>query len=514
MRKVLIIILLFCLTFQVFGNNYQNIFGTVMSFINLNFQITSVDILFLSIILVVNIIVVLFIFLRFRSKQIKKIKSILKEKVKERVKDVEKKKDEIKAQRDEIELQKQALIVQKEKIEKQNQQLQEQQYELEKQVKSRTKALEEAKNKAEESDKLKTAFLTNLSHEIRTPMNAIIGFASLLSDPEITNEQRNEFVSHINHNSISLLHLIDDIIDVSRIEANKVEININECSLNVILVDLYSTYLNFKAELGKSDIDLRLVNPYKQGNIKLITDSYRFRQIFANLLNNALKYTEEGYIEFGIEIKDEKLYCYVKDTGIGIPEDKKSVIFDRFFKVEEEEGRIFRGTGVGLTLSKKLAMLLGGDLWVDTTNEVGSTFFFSIPFTPPQEEVPTLTADWQGKKILAAEDEEENFMLLKSILVKTKATIIRAKNGQEAYDTVLSNENIDIVIMDLRMPLMDGIEAAGEIRNINNDVPIIAVTAYAFSIEREQILKSGFNDLITKPLKSNILISVLKKYIG
>ncbi|MBN2520078.1 MAG: response regulator, partial [Bacteroidales bacterium] len=470
--------------------------------------------IYFYLILIMLFISTIYLFVRYRVNRLENITKTLEKKVKLRTAEIENQKSEIEAQKDEIELQKQALIVQKEKIEKQNILLQEQHEELEKLVQERTKDLEEAKNKAEESDKLKTAFLTNLSHEVRTPMNAIIGFSGLLSDPEITEEQRIEFINHITHNSLSLLHMIDDIIDVSKIDSKTIEISKNECSLNVILVDLFSTYINYKTEIGKNHIDLRLNNPLKNENIKPYTDAYRLRQIFSHLLNNAFKYTDEGYIEFGVKQDDNKLIFFVKDTGIGIPEDKKTLIFDRFTKFDEDTSRQFRGTGIGLTLSKKLSNLLGGDLWVETEQNVGSVFYFSLPYIPKKETKEIFSVDWSKKTILVAEDEQENFILLQNILNKTNANILLAKNGEEALQLVKDKKNIDIILMDLRMPVMDGIESAKEIKKINKNIPIIGITAYTYSIDKEKLLDSGFSEIVTKPLKSNQFISFLMNYLN
>lgn len=467
--------------------------------------------------ILVILIIALCVYLIVKSKvkQLERMNVLLDQKVKMRTVEIDNQKSEIEAQRDEIELQKQVLIDQKQKIEDQNKKLLKQREELENEVQERTKDLETAKLKAEESDNLKTAFLTNLSHEIRTPMNAIIGFSSLLADTEVTDEQRNEFINHINHNSITLLHMIDDIIDVSKIESNTIEINKNECSLNVILIDLYSTYINYKSEIGKAHIDFRLSNPFKNENIKLLTDSYRFRQIYANLLNNAFKYTNEGYIEFGVKKDGDRYVYFVKDTGIGIPEDKKAIIFDRFTKADDDTSHVFRGTGVGLTLSRKLASLLGGYLWVETEQQVGSTFYFTIPhIIEKSERAESLDMDWSDKTIIVAEDEDENYLLFLNILNKTNAQIYRAINGQEVIDLYQKNKNVDAIVMDLRMPVMDGFDAIEKIRKIDEKIPVIAVTAYAFSVDRENILNLGFNDLILKPLKSNIFISTLMKYLG
>ena len=501
--------------FKVKASNNDGIWNEEGTMLKIIIKPPFVKTIYFTIIIIAVILMGIYIIIKLRFKRYDRINTMLEQKVKMRTAEIHHQKSEIEAQRDEIELQKQALIDQKNKIEKQNKSLQEQHDELEKEVKKRTQDLEEAKNKAEESDKLKTAFLTNLSHEIRTPMNAIIGFSSLLADPDINNSQKNEFISHINHNSVSLLHMIDDIIDVSRIESNTIEINKNECSINVILIDLYSTYLNYKTEIGKNHIDLRLNNPHKNENIKLLTDSYRFRQVFANLLNNAFKYTEEGYIEFGIKKEDTTIICYVKDTGIGIPHDKEKMIFEHFTKIDEETERASRGTGVGLTLSKKLANLLGGNLWVETEQQVGSTFYFNIPYMPqPIEHKESLDVNWEDKTIIVAEDEDENYLLFQNILNKTKAQVFRAKTGKEVIDILNDNTNIDLVIMDIRMPVMDGHEATVELRKTNNKIPIIGVTAYTFSIDKDKMFEEGFNEVMTKPIKSNILISNLMKYLG
>jgi signal transduction histidine kinase len=385
------------------------------------------------------------------------------------------------------------------------------------------KKLQKEKERAEESDHLKSAFLANMSHEIRTPMNAILGFTELLTmpDSEVTPEEKENFIKLINNSGNNLLQLIDDIIDISKIEAGQLKINKKNCNINSSLTDLWQSFLEIRKQKDKENIDIRINENVTEQNITIKTDPLRLNQVFINLIDNALKFTEDGFIEFGYEFKSKKeLLFYVKDTGLGMDQDKKDLVFNRFTKIEDDDLRLYRGAGLGLAISKSIVELLGGKIWVESAPEVGSTFYFTLPFDQVEnsENIQKAvkldeTYDWHEKTILVAEDEPANFIYIEEVLKITKAKILKAVNGKEAVDIISQNNNVDIVIMDIKMPVMDGYEATRRIKKIK-DIPIISQSAYAMPGDIDKGLESGMNDYLIKPVKPKVLLSILNKHLN
>ncbi|MCF8370249.1 MAG: response regulator [Bacteroidales bacterium] len=379
------------------------------------------------------------------------------------------------------------------------------------------KALE----KATESDRLKTAFLANMSHEIRTPMNAIIGFSGLLSEPDLTQEERVQFINHINNNGNSLLTLINEILDIAKLEAGKIKINKSRCFVNQILKELKDYCENEKKLKGKPAIQVILNNPIKDDHFSVNTDPIRFRQIIANLIGNALKYTEKGRIEFGFSIEKEgAIRFFVKDSGIGIPKSMQQHIFDRFRQVDESHTRGFGGTGLGLTISKNLVNLLGGEIWLESEPGAGSTFYFTLPFDSNELDQQSKKAVppgakkyyWPEKKILVVEDVRTNYDFIEALLKRTDMSLLWAKDGVEAVDLFSQHTDIDMVLMDIQMPRMNGYEATREIKKLRSEIPVIAQTAYAMAEDRQKIFQAGCDDYISKPIKSDLLYSLISKY--
>ncbi|TRZ75926.1 MAG: PAS domain S-box protein [Bacteroidetes bacterium] len=383
-----------------------------------------------------------------------------------------------------------------------------------------------AKEKAEESDRLKSAFLSNMSHEIRTPMNAIIGFSTLLSDPSVTDEERQEFIRIIKERGNDLMRIMDDIIDIAKIEAGQVKIEIGECQINTLLSSLYATMNEVRKKNLKTNIDL-ISKPFSPDkDFTIMTDGNRLRQVLTNLIENAFKFTENGFVEYGYTFRtDEKqgpfIEFYVKDSGIGIPKDKHHVIFERFRQADDSNTRKYGGTGLGLTICKNLMSLLNGDIRLESEEGHGTTFFITLPLTGTSspvvhkvlpKQVPEFSGLLPNKTILVVEDEDSNYFLLERILKRTDAKIVWARNGLDAIN-ITSKGNIDLILMDIRMPVMDGYEATAEIRIFNKTIPIIAQTAYALKGEKERSLTAGCDGYISQPIDPKELLETIIRFI-
>ncbi|MDP2890331.1 MAG: response regulator [Bacteroidota bacterium] len=376
-----------------------------------------------------------------------------------------------------------------------------------------------AKEKAEESDHLKTAFLHNISHEIRTPMNSIIGFSELINDPDLLSEKRNEYTGMIVQNCNQLLSIITDIVSIATIEAGQEKILEKEMDLNETLSQLYRQFL-----LKVKNQNLSLVlSPFKPENEEIIlTDKTKLVQILSNLIDNALKFTLHGYVNFGYSIVGSEIEFFVKDTGIGIPEELDEEIFKRFRQVETTTTRQFGGSGLGLTISKAYTELLGGRMWLDSQLGKGTTIYFTIPYKKVEEMVfPELKLIQEPvfkingtKTVLIAEDEDTNFFLLEELLSGLNIRIIRALNGAEAVDICRLTHNVDLVLMDIKMPVMDGFTATKLIREFKSDLPIIAQTAYSDERDRQKALAMGCSDYISKPFKRTMIVSKIMEHLG
>jgi len=375
------------------------------------------------------------------------------------------------------------------------------------------------REKARRSDRLKSAFLANMSHEIRTPMNSILGFSQLLAEP-VTEEEKNQYVRIINDNSIYLLQLIEDIIDISKIEAEQVEIFPVEFELQELFEELKMIFLQLLIKNEKSNITLEYKIP--SPHLRMRADKTRLKQVLSNLLTNAVKFTDNGRIEVGCHIRGEELEFYTCDSGIGIPPQHQQEIFERFFKVEDKRpDRIYRGTGIGLAISRNLVELMGGKIWVESEPGKGSCFRFTLPYEPVEEpetsgwSVARMAGKyhWEGRFLLIAEDEESNYLYLHEVLKKTGISILRATRGQEAVDMVRDHPEIDLVLMDIKMAGMDGYEATRRIRALRKDLPVIAQTAYAMEGDEARSREAGCNDYLAKPIKPGVLLQKIAEYL-
>lgn len=378
-----------------------------------------------------------------------------------------------------------------------------------------------SKQKAEESDKLKSAFLMNLSHEIRTPMNAIVGFSDLLLDEKITDEEKQEFVRIVQYNSRSLLSIVDDLIEMSKIDSDLIKPNYSNVNLNNLLKAAFES-ANFSNK--NENVVVKLHEPDEKIKKNIVTDPVKLNQIIINLLNNALKFTDEGFVilDYEIDTNQNLIVFHVKDSGIGMPEEFKDKVFKRFNKINAKNISANEGLGLGLAISKSYVEMLGGSISVETKEGLGSTFTFTIPLkyaekeTIEEEKVHQIVNYNVGNNevLLVAEDDNINFKLIEKLLKIFNFNVIRAKDGLEAVEICKTNSEIDLVFMDIKMPNLDGYGAFVKIREFNKKIPIIAQTSYSFPEEVEKIKQLGFNDFISKPLDKEKLYELVKKYFN
>ena len=381
-----------------------------------------------------------------------------------------------------------------------------------------------AKEHAEQSDRLKSAFLANMSHEIRTPMNGILGFSELLKEPGLTGDQQQEYITIIEESGARMLNIINDIIDISKIESGLMEVNLKESNINE-QIDFIHTF--FKPEMDRKGIQFisKKALPLKEAVI--ITDREKIYAILTNLVKNAIKYTDEGSIEFGYNLKPESqikvLEFFIKDTGIGIPKHRQEAIFERFIQADITDKMARQGAGLGLSISKAFVELLGGKIWVSSKEGKGSIFYFTLPYNAEPAEknvvrkiVPAENANNQIKnlKILIAEDDETSEKLISITVKEYCKDVIEARTGIEAVEICRKNLDIDLVLMDIQMPDLNGYEATRQIRQFNKEVVIIAQTAFGLSGDREKAIAAGCNDSIAKPINRAELLALIQKHFN
>ena len=468
--------------------------------------------------------VLVYYFYRSRIRNLRNQKLTLENQIRQRTDELNKANQGLKDQHEELLLQNEQISAQNEmlsamseEILAKNTELEKHRTYLEQMITERTEELNRAKLKAEESDRLKSAFLANMSHEIRTPMNAIVGFSNLLKEDKIDPAEKKEFVNIINANSEVLLVLIEDILDLSLIEANQLTIRNEIICLNEILDNIYSSFALMNRN---TDVVIRLNNELHPLNLAIDSDRTRIKQVITNLMNNACKFTAKGTIELGLKKQEEQLAIYVKDTGIGIKENELDTIFERFRKTGDNSHRLYRGTGLGLAISRSLATLLGGSLKVESSPGYGSVFFFLLPYSKVVSDKPVaqINADVAnmprvtGRDVLVVEDEKANYLYIKKMLEKMDIKVHWAENGKEAVNITSSGVRLDVILMDIKLPVMDGFEAARIILSRNPKQVVIALTAYARAEDRERFIRAGFTDYLSKPINPNDFINLLKKY--
>ena len=381
-----------------------------------------------------------------------------------------------------------------------------------KQLEKTNLELEKAKAKAEESDRLKTAFLQNMSHEIRTPMNGIMGFAELLSNPDLSDDERQSYINIVTKSGDRMLNTFNDLTEVSMIETGNVKLHFSTINLNGEFGDLYADYND---EARRKTLTLTFYSDLPDNEANIYTDREKLSAILSHLIKNAIKYTTDGTITFGYRKKDEWLEFYVEDHGVGIPPERQQAVFDKFTQADIEDKNALEGSGLGLTVAKAYVEMLGGTIWMKSVENEGSTFYFTIPFKTSGEAVGSKhnrhhSVLARKPKILIAEDEPYTKDYLTIILQNMCSEILYADNGLDAVTTCRKNQDIDLVLMDIKMPQMNGYDATREIRKFNKDIVIIAQTAYALSSDREKALEAGCNDYISKPINRDALVTMIE----
>jgi len=394
---------------------------------------------------------------------------------------------------------------------------------LEKTVRDRTKEMYFAKERAEESDRLKSAFLANMSHEIRTPMNGILGFSELLKNPELTSNQQQKYIKIIEKSGARMLNTINDIIDISKIESGLIKLDMTETDIQEKIEYIYSF---FKPEIEAKGIEFNINNSLSKSESVIFTDSEKTYSILINLVKNAIKYTEKGSIDIGCYKKGDFLEIFVKDTGIGIPENRQDAIFERFVQADISDVMARQGSGLGLSISKAYAELMGGEIRLESEEGSGSTFYLSLPYDSgsqrllnSQEELTSHNENVESNpevfslKILITEDDYVSEQFLEIAVGSFAKEIIKARTGFEAVEICRNNPDIDLILMDIRMPKMNGYEATKEIRKFNKNVIIISQTAFGLSGDREKSIAAGCNDYVSKPVSKDDLLALIQKHL-
>jgi signal transduction histidine kinase len=386
-------------------------------------------------------------------------------------------------------------------------------------IKQINRQLISAKEKAEESDQLKSAFLANISHEVRTPLNGILGFLELLASNNLSKAQRDLYTKVVNQSADQLLHIMTDIIEIAMIESGQIRLNYERIDLTDVLNGIYKCFENDAISKG---LQFKLKYDSGKANTKIISDSSKLTDILSRLLDNAIKFTFKGKVEFGFKfLVNHSIEFYVSDTGIGIDPENSHSVFEHFRQIELSDTRNYGGTGLGLSIARAYVHLLGGKIWFESTPGRGAKFYFTIPYSLMKKDInsmPTTKSDagkidWSDKTFLIVEDEEVNVHYLQELLGLTKAKLLYASDAESAISTCTTNSDIDLVLMDIKLPDMDGYRATQTIRKLRPDLPIIAQTAYAMTGDRMKAIESGCCDYIAKPIRSTDLMTMLQRWL-
>ncbi|MCU0461049.1 MAG: ATP-binding protein [Bacteroidales bacterium] len=375
---------------------------------------------------------------------------------------------------------------------------------------------------AETSSRLKSSFLANISHEIRTPLNSVVGFSNLLLSNDLTREVKEEYIEHINHNSEKLLQIIGDIIDLSRLESSQIEITYEEASMNEIVNEVVNEARQ-QIKRNEKPIILNMKNHLGENSDLIFTDKIWLKRVLSHLMDNAVKFTLDGSVELSYYKENENLYFKIKDTGIGIKKENLGRIFEEFRQEIDGHHRPFEGLGIGLTLAKEVVERMGGKIYVVSEKGIGSEFTFSIPYRPAgstRSKLRSMIADqasapinWTSRKCLLVDDNKDVLLYLSRILLDTGISIMTARSGAEAIELLSKTHDIDVILLDMQMPEMNGIEVTKEIRKIRKDIPIIAQTAFIFEDDKDIILEAGCDACLIKPIRQEHLLTVMRSFL-
>lgn len=506
-------------TFHVIASNSDNVWNkkgtSIKIIIRPPFYKTKV---FLAL-EVLALILLLILFYNLRSSAIRNANLKLSQLVQERTSLLETQNKEIEVQNKEISQQRDLATSQRDQISKQNEELEIHRNNLADLVEVRTKELQEAKKKAEDNDNLKTVFLELINHEIRTPMNAILGFINLLGERIDDPNSRSFYLKILNESGKNLMRLIEDITDFSRFHLGELKVKYLPCDVNELIKPLIGVYREW-ASREKPEINILTEIPEEK--ILINSDAKKILQIFNHLVDNSIKFTEKGYIKLGVkEYNNDFLTLFVEDSGKIISQDNINGFFDRFYNSSHNDHDILqRDSGLGLVLSKHLTELLGGKIWLEI-KEPGMAFYFTLPCNRQVESRSQLNQStkstsyfWPGKKIIIAEDDETNYLLIEAIFKDTGVELLHAEDGVEFLEFIEKNPKVDLVLLDIRMPRLNGLNAIKIVRETLKDVPVIAQTAYDHAYHREKAFESGCDNFLTKPIIKEELLNLVKTYLG
>ncbi len=398
--------------------------------------------------------------------------------------------------------------------------------ELESEIKRLEKELNKTREVALRSDKLRSAFLANMSHAIRTPMNAIIGFSELIGMESIKSDTKQDYTRIINEKGHQLLFLIDDLIEISKIESEKIELNYTPINLDEFMNEIYSSVIQKKDKAGKGQIELIVEKNAQENFGQILSDPGRIQQILNNILAFSIRNTNKGFIKFGYAIKDPKtIEFFVIDTGTSLNKEDQKIIFDYFWQFEDITHQHIADNGLALTIAKNLVELLGGKIWLNSEINQGNEFFFTLPIekpgkadeiklpdTIPAAEISELEPNWKDKVILVVEDDLINYQFIEALLEKTQVQLLHAENGTQALELCKTINKIDLILMDIKLPEKNGYQITKEIKSFRN-ITIVAQTAFPINEVRSKCLNSGCVDVISKPLEIELFFKIINKYI-
>jgi CheY-like chemotaxis protein/nitrogen-specific signal transduction histidine kinase len=399
--------------------------------------------------------------------------------------------------------------------------------ELELEIKRLEKDLNKTREIASRSDKLKSAFLANMSHAIRTPMNAIIGFSELIGIESIKPDTKQSYIRIINEKGHQLLSLIDDLIEISKIESDELELNYTQINLDEFMNEVYSSIFRKKQKDGKDQVELIVEKHTQEEFGQIQSDPGRIQQILNNLLAFSIRNTNKGTIKFGYTIKDPKtIEFYVIDTGLGLNKEDQKIAFDYFWQFEDITHQHLADNGLALTIAKNLVELLGGKIWLNSELNQGNEFYFTLPIEKPGKaseiklpevipagEISKLEPNWKDKVILTVEDDAINYQFIEALLEKSQVQLLHAENGTQALELCKTINKIDLILMDIKLPEKNGYQITKEIKSFR-EIPIIALTAFSVNEVRNKCLSSGCEDVISKPVEIELLLNILNKYLA